>query len=159
MNIKDVKDLLQVIKDFDLTKFEIAEGDFKLSIERGQTHVHGAGSGTAQASPVIVSHGMVAPTSVSAANAAQPVVEDPNVVYIKSPIVGTFYRSPSPERPSFVEVNSKVSPDTVVCIIEAMKVMNEVLAEVKGTIEEILVESGKPIEYGQPLFKVKLDKN
>ena len=157
MNIKDVKDLLQVIKDFDLSKFEIAEGDFKLSIERGQTHVHG--TGIAPAIPVVVSHGMVTPTSVNAANATPPVVEDPNVVCIKSPIVGTFYRSPSPERPSFVEVKSKVSPDTVVCIIEAMKVMNEVLAEVKGTIEEILVEGGKPIEYGQPLFKVRLDKN
>jgi acetyl-CoA carboxylase biotin carboxyl carrier protein len=158
VNIKDVKDLLQVIKDFDLSKFEIAEGDFKLSIERGQTHVHGAGS--APAVPVVVSHGMVTSASVSAANAAQSaIVEDPGVVYIKSPIVGTFYRSPSPERPSFVEVKSKVSPDTVVCIIEAMKVMNEVLAEVKGTIEEILVEGGKPIEYGQPLFKVRVDKN
>ncbi len=71
-------------------------------------------------------------------------------------MVGTFYRSPSPENPSFVEIGAKVDEKTVVCIIEAMKIMNEIQAEVKGTVTEILVENGQPVEYGQRLFKIKV---
>ncbi|MEJ1974487.1 MAG: acetyl-CoA carboxylase biotin carboxyl carrier protein [Lacunisphaera sp.] len=78
------------------------------------------------------------------------------MAYVKSPMVGTFYRSPSPENPSFVENGSKVEEKTVVCIIEAMKIMNEIQAETKGTVVEILVENGQPVEYGQRLFKIKL---
>ena len=74
---------------------------------------------------------------------------------VRSPMIGTFYRSPSPEAAAYVEIGSEVSPDTVVCIIEAMKVMNEIKAEVKGTITQALVENGKPVEFGQPLFKVR----
>jgi acetyl-CoA carboxylase biotin carboxyl carrier protein len=74
---------------------------------------------------------------------------------IKSPMIGTFYRSPSPEAGPYVDVGSEVGPETVVCIIEAMKVMNEIKAETKGVITQILVENGKPVEFGQPLFKVR----
>ena len=74
---------------------------------------------------------------------------------VKSPMIGTFYRSPSPESSAYIEIGSEVSPDTVVCIIEAMKVMNEIKAEVKGIITQTLVENGKPVEFGQPLFKVR----
>ena len=81
--------------------------------------------------------------------------EEPGIAYIKSPMVGTFYRSPSPESPPFVESDAKVAENTVVCIIEAMKIMNEIQAEAKGTILEILVENGQPVEYGQRLFKIK----
>ena len=77
--------------------------------------------------------------------------------YVKSPMVGTFYRSPSPENPAFVENGSKVEEKTAVCIIEAMKIMNEIQAEAKGTVVEILVENGQPVEYGQRLFKLKLN--
>lgn len=76
-------------------------------------------------------------------------------IEIKSPMIGTFYRSPSPEAGSYVEVGSEVNPDTVVCIIEAMKVMNEIKAEVKGVITQIVVENAKPVEFGQPMFKVR----
>jgi acetyl-CoA carboxylase biotin carboxyl carrier protein len=76
-------------------------------------------------------------------------------VDIKSPMIGTFYRSPSPEAGSYVEVGIEVNPETVVCIIEAMKVMNEIKAEVKGVVTQVLMESGKPVEFGQPLFKVR----
>jgi acetyl-CoA carboxylase biotin carboxyl carrier protein len=78
-----------------------------------------------------------------------------NEIEIKSPMIGTFYRSPSPEAGSYVEIGSEVNPDTVVCIIEAMKVMNEIKAEVKGVITQILVENAKPVEFGQPMFKVR----
>jgi len=74
---------------------------------------------------------------------------------IKSPMIGTFYRSPSPEAASYVDVGSEVGPDTVVCIIEAMKVMNEIKAEVKGVITEILIDNAKPVEFGQPMFRVR----
>ena len=81
--------------------------------------------------------------------------EEPGVAYIKAPMVGTFYRSPSPESPAFVEVNAKVEENSVICIIEAMKIMNEIQAEAKGTVLEVLVENGQPVEYGQRLFKIK----
>ena len=74
---------------------------------------------------------------------------------IKSPMIGTFYRAPSPESASYVEIGSDVNPETVVCIIEAMKVMNEIKAEVKGVLTQILVENAKPVEFGQPLFKIR----
>jgi acetyl-CoA carboxylase biotin carboxyl carrier protein len=74
---------------------------------------------------------------------------------IKSPMIGTFYRSPSPESGSYVEIGTEVNPETVVCIIEAMKVMNEIKAELKGTITQVLVENAKPVEFGQPLFRVR----
>jgi acetyl-CoA carboxylase biotin carboxyl carrier protein len=85
--------------------------------------------------------------------AAQP--ETSNDSEIKSPMIGTFYRSPSPESAPYVEVGTEVNPDTVVCIIEAMKVMNEIKAEVKGVVTQVLVENAKPVEFGQPLFKVR----
>jgi acetyl-CoA carboxylase biotin carboxyl carrier protein len=79
----------------------------------------------------------------------------PSLLEIKSPMIGTFYRAPSPESPSYVEVGAEVMPDTVVCLIEAMKVMNEIKAEVKGVVTHILVENAKPVEFGQPLFRIR----
>jgi acetyl-CoA carboxylase biotin carboxyl carrier protein len=86
---------------------------------------------------------------------AVPAGEEPGITYVKSPMVGTFYRSPSPESKMFVDVGTKVAENSVVCIVEAMKIMNEIQAETKGSIVEILVENGQPVEYGQRLFKVK----
>jgi acetyl-CoA carboxylase biotin carboxyl carrier protein len=96
------------------------------------------------------------PLAMSAA--AAPVAPTPvatGEIDIKSPMIGTFYRSPSPESASYVEAGTEVNPDTVVCIIEAMKVMNEIKSEVKGVVTQILIENGKPVEFGQPLFKVR----
>jgi acetyl-CoA carboxylase biotin carboxyl carrier protein len=84
-----------------------------------------------------------------------PAQDEAGIVYVKSPMVGTFYRSPSPDSKPFAELGTKVTENTVVCIIEAMKIMNEIQAETSGTIIEIMVESGQPVEYGQRLFKVK----
>src|SRR5947207_15995667 len=86
---------------------------------------------------------------------AQSALPVSNEVEIKSPMIGTFYRSPSPEAPSYAEVGTEVTPDTVVCIIEAMKVMNEIKAEAKGIVTEALVDNAKPVEFGQPLFKLR----
>src|ERR1035438_303419 len=93
------------------------------------------------------------PVTVSVATAA-PVLNT-GEIDIKSPMIGTFYRSPSPEAASYVEIGTEVGPETVVCIIEAMKVMNEIKSEVKGIITQTLVENGKPVEFGQPSFKVR----
>jgi acetyl-CoA carboxylase biotin carboxyl carrier protein len=89
--------------------------------------------------------------------AGTPTAEDESgFTFVKSPMVGTFYRSPSPDSPSFVDAGAKVEDKTVVCIIEAMKIMNEIQAETKGTVVEVLVENGQPVEYGQRLFKLKV---
>ena len=101
---------------------------------------------------------MPAAAPAAPAPAAATPVEEPaasNDPEIKSPMIGTFYRAPSPESDSYVEIGDHVSADTVVCIVEAMKVMNEINAEVKGTIAEVLVEDGKPVEYGQALFRIE----
>ncbi len=84
-----------------------------------------------------------------------PPIPATNEIEIKSPMIGTFYRAPSPEAASYVEIGTEINPDSVVCIIEAMKVMNEIKAEVKGVITQVLVENAKPVEFGQPLFKVR----
>ncbi|MGP8021236.1 MAG: acetyl-CoA carboxylase biotin carboxyl carrier protein, partial [Limisphaerales bacterium] len=97
--------------------------------------------------PVISASPAVLPGNVSAVATGE--------IEIKSPMIGTFYRAPSPEAANYTEVGSEVNPDTVVCIIEAMKVMNEIKAEAKGVITQVLVENAKPVEFGQPLFKVR----
>ena len=150
------------MKRSELSEFEFEEEGFKIKIKRG--------SG---AQPIITSTPLSAhpfplatapaevdaatkPSVTPAASSSLGGVDEAGFTYVKSPMVGTFYRSPSQENPSFVEVNAKVEEKTVVCIIEAMKIMNEIQAETKGSIVEILVENGQPVEYGQRLFKVKL---
>ncbi len=97
------------------------------------------------------------PQSYAAAAAAPVAAPAVNTgeIDIKSPMIGTFYRSPSPEAQAYIEIGSEVGPESVVCIIEAMKVMNEIKSEVKGVVTQILVENGKPVEFGQPLYKVR----
>jgi acetyl-CoA carboxylase biotin carboxyl carrier protein len=93
---------------------------------------------------------------VEARHAKALASEEAGMAFIKSPMVGTFYRAPSPESPPIIEVSARVQENTPVCIIEAMKIMNEIQAEIKGTVVEVLVEDGQPVEFGQRLFKVKM---
>lgn len=138
------------MKESDLTEFQIEEEGLKLCIKRG--------------SPVFQTSiiPQVQPSNQAANLSAQPDAaagksnNEANIHLIKSPMVGTFYKSSSPENPPFIKIGDKVEKNTVVCILEAMKVMNEIHAEVQGVIVEILGENGQTIEYGQPLFKVKL---
>ena len=161
MDLKDIKVIVDLMKKNAVSEFEMEEGDFKIKLKResgkprkGETVV------VQEAAPMILPAAAAAPAAVpvAAAPAAPapatpaPAAEGPEV---KSPMIGTFYRKPSPDADSFVEVGSVVEPDTVVCIIEAMKVMNEIKAEVKGTIAEVLLEDGKPVEYGQALFRIE----
>lgn len=141
------------MKRADLTEFEIEEEGFKLRIaRRSDTVVTTSMPALPSPAPVIMPQG--ASPAAPAGQAAQEPAKDDGLV-IKSPMVGTFYRASSPDSPMFVDVGDKVNTDSVVCIIEAMKVMNEIQSEVKGTITEVLVENGASVEYGQPLFRLK----
>ena len=148
------------MKRSELSEFEFEEEGFKIKIKRGSggqpmiTAVPQA-SQTLPASAEATSNAARTAASTAAAGAAGG--DEAGFAYVKSPMVGTFYRSPSPENPSFVENGSKVEEKTVVCIIEAMKIMNEIQAETKGTVVEVLVENGQPVEYGQRLFKIRLN--
>ncbi len=155
MDIKQIKMVIDLMKRSDLTDFEVEEEGFKLRIRR---NAGAAPSVLAQPHPIPVAlqapHAPVPAPAVPLAPPSAP-ADEPGIVYIKSPMVGTFYRSASPESAPFVDAGTAVTEKSVVCIIEAMKIMNEIQAELKGTVLEALVESGQPVEYGQPLFKVK----
>ena len=153
MDLKDIKAILDLMKKNSVSEFELEKQDFKIRLKRAL-----AGTG-----PVIQMDDSAAPPALQAGSstvqaAAPAPVAAPaasNEIEIKSPMIGTFYRSPSPESGAYVEVGSEVNPETVVCIIEAMKVMNEIKAEAKGVITQVLVENAKPVEFGQPMFKVR----
>jgi len=158
LDLKQIKQVIDLMKRSDLTEFEFEEEGFKIKIKRGSGgHPIISSSPISAFPPEIVSaapHGGAKPVSTPVAVAG---ADEAGFTFVKSPMVGTFYRSPSPENPSFVEVGTKVEEKSVVCIIEAMKIMNEIQAEVKGSVSEILVENGQPVEYGQRLFKIKLN--
>lgn len=147
------------MKRSELTEFEIEEENFKLRLSRknGDVPPHivqAAPSAPAPAPPGPVP-GPHDPNPPQGPEGSPAPAEEKGVKTIDSPMVGTFYRAPSPESAPFVDNGSKVGAETVVCIIEAMKVMNEIQAELSGTITEVLVDNGESVEYGQPLFKVK----
>jgi len=150
LDLKAIKQVVEMMKRSEISEFEIEEKDFKLRLSRknGETQIIQA------AAPIAAAPIAAAAPAAPAAPAAAP-VEEKGISIVKSPMVGTFYSAASPESPLFAKVGTKVSADTTVCIIEAMKVMNEIQAEISGTVTEVLVENGEAVEYGQPLFKVK----
>ncbi len=167
MDLKEVKELIELVSEKGFAEFEIEHAGFRLHISRFKEPpvVHTAPTPAASAAAHSVAPATAAPVHVPAAAPAttpapaahpEPAPPDPQLQLIKSPIVGTFYRAPSPTAEVFVKVGDQVEPDTVVCIIEAMKLMNEIQAEVRGEIVKILVENGQPVEYGQPLFGIKV---
>ncbi|MEI7766908.1 MAG: acetyl-CoA carboxylase biotin carboxyl carrier protein [Phycisphaerae bacterium] len=145
-----VKDLLKLMNEYGLSELELTEGAGKILLRRGS--VAGA-SHVVHAAPVAhVAHAPVAAPTPAAAPAAD---DTAGLVAIKSPMVGTFYTAANPESPAFAKVGQQISDDSVVCIIEAMKVFNEIKAEASGTVVKILVNNGQVVEYGQPLFLIK----
>ena len=154
MDLIKIKQVVDLMKKSDLSEFEIQDQDFKLRIKRD---LPGRAPIAALAAPVAAAPAPVAaPAPAAAAPApAAPAAADPSIKLVTSPMVGTYYATPSPENPPFVTVGSPIKADSVVCIIEAMKVMNEIKAEARGTIARVLVEDGKPVQYGQPLFELK----
>ena len=151
MDLKTIKQVIDLMKRSELSEFEFEEDGFKLRLSRESNN---------SVAPIIQSVAPVNPvaatpaTPAPASSAEKEKAEDPNVETIKSPMVGTFYRAPSPDSANFTDVGKKVDVDSIVCIIEAMKVMNEIQAEVKGTITEILVEDGDAIEFGLSLIHI-----
>jgi acetyl-CoA carboxylase biotin carboxyl carrier protein len=156
VDLKEIKSIIDLMKKNSLSEFELEEKDFKIKLKRPIAGVAAAlpaaggledGEYPVQGAP---QRGGAQGGQPSAP--AAPVSADAE---IKSPMIGTFYRTPSPDAAPYVDVGSEVGPDTVVCIIEAMKVMNEIKAEARGIITAVLSENAKPVEFGQPLFKIR----
>ncbi len=165
MNSKEIKELVEFLIEKDVTEFELERGDVKMRIKRGQqVQLVQAPVAPVMATPI------VAPGPVSmaapAAAAPQPAVtpgpsapaaaaEEEGLHNVKSPIVGTFYESPSPGAPPFIKPGDRVAVGQVLCIVEAMKLMNEIESDVAGEVVKALVANGQPVEYGQPLFAIR----
>lgn len=159
MDLKQIKQIIELMKRSELTEFAVEEEGFKLKIRRGTNGLPVVATARGSNPPFVqldTTPPMPIPAAAPATPAATPApAEEVGVTYIKSPMVGTFYRAASPESKPFTDMGAKVVENSVVCIIEAMKIMNEIQAETKGTVVEILVENGQPVEYGQRLFKIK----
>lgn len=158
MDVKEIKRLLEAMAGSDATELLLETGEYKLSVKRGAQQVivsqplPNAPTAPAAAPPAVAPAPASAPAAVAEAPAPPPAT---NLVEVTAPIVGTFYAAPSPDAPPYVKVGDRVTPGTVLCIIEAMKLMNEIEAEVAGTIKEILVRNEEPVEYGQVLFRIE----
>lgn len=151
MDLKDIKAIIDLMRKNSVSEFELEKEGFKIRLKRAST----INTPAVQYDDAPAVAYATVNQAASVPMQALPALPSTNEVEIKSPMIGTFYRTPSPESASYVEVGTEVNPDTVVCIIEAMKVMNEIKAEVKGVITQVLVENAKPVEFGQPMFKVR----
>ena len=152
MDLKDIKKIVEMMKLNDLTEFDLQEQDFKICLKRKKEKSEVI---MAQAPQMMMPTTSAAPVAAAPQAAAATEAAAPLGVTIDSPMVGSFYRKPSPDADSFVAVGAMVDEDTTVCIVEAMKVMNEIKAEKKGKITKILVDDASPVEYGQPLFEIE----
>jgi len=156
VDLKDIKAIIDLMRKNSLSEFELERQDFKIKLKRGVT-----GPAVPLDDPLPPPYPMPLPLG---GGAGLPVGTGPgaavlpaaaSLLEIKSPMIGTFYRAPSPDAADYVEIGTEVTPESVVCLIEAMKVMNEIKAEVKGVVTHILVENAKPVEFGQPLFRIR----
>ena len=151
MDLKEIKAIIDLMKKNDLAVFKLEKDGMKLELE-----AHRAPVPVVASQPVAQSVPSTAPAPVqTSAPAESPAERRTTFKEVVSPMVGTFYRAPSPDSAPYVQVGQDINKDTVVCLIEAMKVMNEIKAEVQGVIAEVLVENGTPVQFGQPLFRVK----
>lgn len=151
MNIKEIKELLDLMQEHQIASLEYEKADVKLKLNKN------LGPTVTMAAPAMmpVPSQSVAAPSASPSVSAAPVAQDPNIVDVKSPMVGTYYSSPAPDQPQYVKVGQMVKAGDVLCIVEAMKLMNEIKAEVSGIVTEILIENGQPVEFDQPILKIK----
>ena len=162
VNLDELRDLIALLKENGLTEFELEREGFRLHLRQGVDHSGEKATLPAQpAAPAATkaistfASGLASAPVHPGASAETAASEDQDLHIIPSPIVGTFFRAPSPNAESFVKIGSLVGAETVVCIIEAMKLMNEIQAETSGEVVKIYVENGQPVEYGQPLFGIK----
>ncbi len=167
MNQKELRELIEFLVEKDIAEFEMERGDLKLHIKRG------AGAAQVLPAPMVVTHAVpvmpepapgaasppapaaAAPGSAAGAAASPAASDDANLHIVKSPMVGTFYEAPSPGAPPYVAVGAAVKEGQVLCIIEAMKLMNEIEADATGEIAKVFVSNGAPVEYGMPLFGIR----
>ena len=146
LDLDQLRDLIRLLDEANLTEIEVEQDDDRIRVRR-------------EPAPIIGEHGVSLPNEPArATRPIPPAAEQPDdETYVTSPFVGTFYRSPSPDGDPFVEVGDNVAPGQVLCIVEAMKLMNEIEAEVAGTVIEVLVDNGKPVEFGDRLFRIEPD--
>ena len=144
LDFEQLRELIRLLDESNLTEIEVEHDDDRIRVRRDPAVVVGA-----------VTSSVAPAATVSKAPATEPAPAEENGVYVTSPFVGTFYRSPSPDAEAFVEVGDEIAAGQVLCIVEAMKLMNEIEAEVAGTVVEVLVENGKPVEFGDKLFRVE----
>jgi acetyl-CoA carboxylase biotin carboxyl carrier protein len=145
-DVRKVKEFIELMNEHDLTEVDLRQGEQRIRLRRGPEMV------SMGAAPVMHS---AAPAATGSGKSAEPAADDSKLLQIKSPMVGTFYAAANPDSPPFVKVGDQVGPDTTVCIVEAMKVFNEIPAECSGRIVAVLAQSGEPVEFNQPLFRVE----
>lgn len=155
MDLRKLKTLIDLVAESDISELEITEGDGKVKIVKSKPQAENTTVYSPMAMPQMYPGAMAAPQAASAptpAAEAEAVPAQEEGYVVKAPMVGTFYRAPSPNSPAFVEVGKSVSEGDTICIIEAMKLLNEIETDVSGVVKKILVENGEPVEFGQPLF-------
>jgi len=153
-DVRKIRRLVELMNEHDLSEMDIRQGDMRIQLRRTNEPVVAAPVAPPAPAPVSRPIAPAEPSKETASAPAESTAVEAHVAIIKSPMVGTFYSASDPDSPSYVKVGDPVGPDTTVCIVEAMKVFNEISAEVSGKIVAVLVENGEPVEFGQPMFKV-----
>jgi acetyl-CoA carboxylase biotin carboxyl carrier protein len=156
MELKEIKELIKLVSEAGVSEVEVERGDFKIAIKKIEEKVIVQSTAPIMQQPVVMQAPVVA-APVAQAVPAVPAANEhaSNLITIKSPMIGTFYKTPSPDKPAFVNIGDEIKPGKVLCIVEAMKLFNEIESEVSGRIVKILVENASPVEYDQPLFLVE----
>ncbi|MFO0659009.1 MAG: acetyl-CoA carboxylase biotin carboxyl carrier protein [Polyangiaceae bacterium] len=152
---KSLRQLLRLLERSEVTEFEYEDEKVRLHIGRGKPQITTFAAPAAHPAHVVAPMPAAAPAAGGAPSAPAATADESDIAYVTSPFVGTFYRSPAPDAPPFSDVGSVIKPGQTLCIVEAMKLMNEIEADFAGTVIEILAENGKPVEFGQKLFKVR----
>ncbi len=163
MNVKMIRNLIKIVEESNIAELEVSRWGRKVKIVKNSSDNHKLSTLVPSENVIItekantIQEELISEASISETSATKPSISDEQAKghVIRSPMVGTFYRKPSPESDLYVEIGDRITPGKILCIIEAMKLMNEIEAEVTGTIVEILVDNGNPVEYNQPLFRVK----
>jgi acetyl-CoA carboxylase biotin carboxyl carrier protein len=155
MDIKQIQDLIRFVSKSGVNEVSIEQKDFKITIKTNQAPTFVTANVPASQPAQEQAPAAISAPAAEAAPAAAPVADTSHYITIKSPMIGTFYRSSTPEKPMFVNVGDEIKPGSVLCIIEAMKLFNEIESEVSGRIVKILVDNASPVEYDQPLFLVE----
>jgi acetyl-CoA carboxylase biotin carboxyl carrier protein len=154
MNIKEIKEMLQLMQEHGLSEIEIEKDGLKLKLKKGSNGR--VMQEEMPLAPIAIPVPRAAESALASAHSgASKAADNPNLLVVKSPMVGTFYSAPSPDQPAYITPGKHVKEGDVLCIVEAMKLMNEIKAEISGKVVEILVKNGQPVEFDQPLFKIQ----